>query len=546
MCGTFLRENREIPLTPEADGAAGRFGKAIGQTPKTHVNGKSDGSVIPAKQPNNAEGLAAEAAEGRDPIKGNTSKQNTSRTQSRPDVPSALDRVRKVAMTDKKMRFTALLHHVSLDRLRTAYFSSKKDAAARVDGVTWQHYGQQLEENLQRLHSEVHAGAYRAKPTRRVYIPKSDGRQRPLGIATLEDKILQRALVEVMNAIYESDFFGFSYGFRPGRGTHDALDALAAGIAGKKVNWVLDSDIRGFFDAIDHGWLVKFIKHRIADGRVLRLIQKWLRAGVMEQGKRLPTEVGSPQGATVSPLLANICLHYALDLWVQQWRGRHAHGDVIIVRYADDFLVGFQHYSDAQRFMNDLRERLARFKLELHPEKTRLVAFGRFARERYQRRGISGAPPTFNFLGFTHCCGRSRDGKFMLVRRTMRTRMTGKIREVTLEMRRRMHQPIARQGRWLEAVVRGHYAYYGVPTNVHALGAFRKAIAMAWYKTLRRRSQRRRLNWRRMHHLVTRWIPAARIVHPWPNQRFAARPKIRAQCGSSARWDLYGGRFESS
>jgi RNA-directed DNA polymerase len=310
MCGTFMRENREIPLTPEADGAAGRFGKAIGRTPKTHVNGKSDGSVLPAKQPNNAEGLAAEAAEGRDPIKGNTSEQNTSRTQSRPDVPSALDRVRKAAMTDKKMRFTALLHHVSLDRLRTAYFSSKKDAAAGVDGITWQHYGQQLEENLQRLHSEVHRGAYRAKPTRRVYIPKSDGRQRPLGIATLEDKIVQRALVEVMNAIYESDFLGFSYGFRPGRGTHDALDALAAGIAGKKVNWVLDADIRGFFDAIDHGWLVKFIKHRIADGRVLRLIQKWLRAGVMEQGKRLPTEIGSPQGATVSPLLANICLHY--------------------------------------------------------------------------------------------------------------------------------------------------------------------------------------------------------------------------------------------
>jgi RNA-directed DNA polymerase len=528
MCGTFMRENREIPLTPGADGASGRFGKAIGQTPKMHVDGKSDGSVIPAKQPNNAEGSAAEAVEGRDPIKGNTSEQNTSRTQSRPDVPSALDRVRKAAMRDKKMRFTALLHHVCLDRLRTAYFSSKKDAAAGVDGITWQHYGQQLEENLQRLHSKVHTGAYRAKPTRRVYIPKPDGRQRPLGIATLEDKIVQRALVEVMNAIYESDFLGFSYGFRPGRGSHDALDALAAGIAGKKVNWVLDADICGFFDAIDHGWLVKFIKHRIADGRVLRLIQKWLRAGVMEQGKRLPTDIGSPQGATVSPLLANICLHYALDLWVQQWRGRHAHGDVIIVRYADDFLVGFQHYSDAQQFMQDLRERLARFKLELHPEKTRLVAFGRYAKERRQSRGIAGAPPTFNFLGFTHCCGRSRDGKFMLVRRTMRARLTGKIREITLEMRRRMHQPIAQQGRWLHAVVRGHYAYYGVPTNIIALGAFRKAIAMAWYKSLRRRSQRRRLNWTRMHHIATRWVPAARIVHPWPNQRFAARPKIRA------------------
>jgi len=545
MCGAFLRENREIPLTLAADGAAGRSGKAIGRTTEMHVDGKSDGSVVPAKQPNNADGLAAEAVEGRDPIKGNTSGQNTSRTQSRSDVSSALDRVRRAAKRDKKMRFTALLHHVTVDRLRTAYFSSKKHAAAGVDGVTWQHYGEQLEENLQRLHSEVHRGAYRAKPTRRVYIPKPDGRQRPLGIATLEDKIVQRALVEVMNAIYESDFLGFSYGFRPGRGAHDALDALAAGIAGKKVNWVLDADIRGFFDAIDHGWLLKFIKHRIADSRVLRLIQKWLRAGVMEQGKRLPTEVGSPQGATVSPLLANICLHYTFDLWAQQWRTRRARGDVIIVRYADDFLLGFQHHSDALRFMNDLRERFARFKLELHPEKTRLVAFGVYARERRQERGLSGAPSTFNFLGLTHCCGRSRKGKFMLVRRTMRARLTGKIQEVTLEMRRRMHQPIEQQGRWLEAVVRGHYAYYGVPTNIQALGAFQKAVAKVWFKSLRRRSQRRRLNWQRMHHLATRWIPDACIVHPWPTQRFDARPKIRAQCGSSARWDLYGGRFES-
>jgi RNA-directed DNA polymerase len=386
-----------------ADGSADRSGKANRRTPEMHVHGKSDGSILPAKQPNNVDGVAAEAVEGRDPIKGNTGRQNASRTQSRSDALSALERVRKAAKADKKRRFTALLHHVNVDRLREAYFASKKRAAAGVDGVTWQHYGEQLEANLQALHARVHRGAYRAKPSRRVYIPKPDGRQRPLGIAALEDKILQSAVVSVMNAIYECDFLGFSYGFRPGRGAHDALDALAVGITDRKVNWVLDADIRGFFDAIDHGWLIKFVEHRIADRRVLRLIQKWLRAGVMEQGQRTPTEVGSPQGATVSPLLANICLHYALDLWVQQWRRRHGHGDIIIVRYADDFVLGFQHDFDARRFLRNLRERLARFRLELHPGKTRLLRFGRFAASQRKERGESGAPQTFSFLGLTHC-----------------------------------------------------------------------------------------------------------------------------------------------
>ncbi len=390
-----------------ADGAADRPGKANRRNPGMHVDGKSDGSVVPAKQPNKADGVAAEVVEGRDPIKGNTGKQNASRTQSRIDAPSALERVRKAAKADKKKRFTALLHHVDVDRLREAYFTSKKHAAAGVDGVTWQHYGEQLEDNLRALHARVHRGAYRAKPSRRVYIPKPDGRQRPLGIAALEDKILQSAVVSVMNAIYESDFLGFSYGFRPGRGAHDALDALAVGITGKKVNWVLDADIRGFFDTIDHGWLIKFIEHRIADQRVLRLIQKWLKAGVMEKGKRMSTEVGSPQGATVSPLLANICLHYALDLWVQQWRRRRALGDIIIVRYADDFVLGFQRAYDAKRLLGHLRERLAKFRLELHPDKTRLLRFGRFAAAQRKEKGESGAPQTFNFLGLTHCCGRS-------------------------------------------------------------------------------------------------------------------------------------------
>ncbi|MFL6605736.1 MAG: group II intron reverse transcriptase/maturase [Steroidobacteraceae bacterium] len=494
-----------------------------------HVDGKSDGSVIPTKQPNNADGLAAEAVEGRDPIKGNTGKQNASRTQSRTDALSALERVRKAAKTDKKRRFTALLHHVSVDRLREAYLTSKKHAAAGTDGVTWRHYGEQLEENLLALHARVHRGAYRAKPSRRVYIPKPDGRQRPLGIAALEDKILQRAVVSVMNAIYESDFLGFSYGFRPGRGAHDALDALAAGIIGKKVNWVLDADIRGFFDTIDHGWLIKFIEHRIADRRVLRLIQKWLRAGVMEQGKRTRTEVGSPQGATASPLLANICLHYALDLWVQQWRQRHGHGDVIIVRYADDFVLGFQHDFDAQRFLRDLRERLAQFCLELHPEKTRLLRFGRFASSQRKERGESGAPQTFDFLGLTHCCSRSRNGgKFLLLRHTMRARLTAKVHEIVLELRRRRHESIGSQGRWLGAVLRGHYAYYGVPTNIEALDVLRREVTQRWRRSLLRRSQRRRLNWVRMDRLAVRWLPPARIVHPWPEARFAVKTRDKS------------------
>ncbi|MDP9013553.1 MAG: reverse transcriptase domain-containing protein [Pseudomonadota bacterium] len=344
----------------------------------------------------------------------------------------------------------------------------------------------------------------------------------------MEDKILQGAVVGVMNCIYECDFRGFSYGFRPGREAHDALDALATGILRKKVNGVLDADIRGFFDTIDHGWLIKFIEHRIADRRVLRLIQKWLRAGVMEQGKRVATKIGSPQGATVSPLLANICLHYALDLWVEQWRRRNGHGDIIIVRYADDFVLGFEHHLDAQRFLKELRERLAGFKLELHPEKTRLLRFGRFASAQCKERGESGAPPTFNFLGLTHCCSRSRQGKFLLQRHTMRTRLTAKLRDIKLELRRRLHDSIADQGEWLGAVLRGHYAYYGVPTNITALGAFRQEVTQYWRRSLRRRSQRRRLNWARMHRLAVRWLPAARIVHPWPEQRFDVRTRHKS------------------
>lgn len=522
-CRTSTCENQEIPISLTEDGSAGRAGKASGQKPAMHGVGKSDRSILPTKLPNKAVTTAAEAAEERGRAKGNMAEQNAFRTQCRGDAPSALSRVRQRAKGDKKERFTALLHHVDIGRLRTAYLASKKDAAPGTDGVTWAQYGEQLEENLQQLHRRLHQGAYRAKPSRRAFIPKPDGRQRPLGIAALEDKIVQRALVEVLNAIYEADFLGFSYGFRPGRNPHQALDALAVGILRRRVNWVLDADIRGFFDAIDHGWLVKFIEHRIADRRVLRLIQKWLAAGVLEDGKRLEVETGSPQGATVSPLLANIYLHYVLDLWVQQWRRRHANGDVIVVRYADDFIVGFEHRHEAELFLTELRERLTRFRLELHSDKTRLLAFGRFAYKRRRKSAQSGAPETFNFLGFTHICSVTRAGDYALVRHTMRDRLIGKLRALGAELRRRRHEPIPAQGRWLSSVLRGHFNYYGVPTNIMALETFRNAITHRWYRSLRRRSQRCRLTWKRMDALATRWLPRAHILHPWPGQRFDAR-----------------------
>src|SRR5438876_280625 len=382
--------------------------------------GKSDSPVVPEKSPNKTGQPVAEGTEGRGLAKGNLPQQNASRTPSRKDAPSALERVRQAAGKDKKLRFTALLHHIyNLETLRMAYFRLKKEAAPGMDGETWRHYGEKLEENLQDLSERLKRGAYRAKPVRRVYIPKADGRQRPLGVTALEDKIVQRAAVEVLNAIYETDFLGFSYGFRPGRSQHQALDALYTGLLTRKVNWVLDLDIKGFFDGISHEWLVKFLEHRIADRRVVRLIQKWLNAGVLEDGRRTRSEEGTPQGGSISPLLANVYLHYAFDLWAQRWRKTQASGAVIVVRYADDFIVGFQEKSDAERFWVELAERFRKFRLELHPEKTRLLEFGPYAAENRTKRGL-GKPETFDFLGFTHICGKKRSGRFTVVRQTIR------------------------------------------------------------------------------------------------------------------------------
>jgi RNA-directed DNA polymerase len=483
-------------------------------------HGKSDRFVVPANPPNKA--AAAEAEEERERAKGNADGKTRPGRSAGSGVSSALDRVRQVARQDKEARFTALLHHVTVPRLMLAFDDLKKDAAPGVDGVTWREYEQDLAGNLRDLHERVQSGRYRASPSRRAYIPKADGRQRPLGIATLEDKILQRAVTGVLNAIYEVDFRGFSYGFRPGRKPHDALDALAAGMYRKKVNWVLDADIRDFFGQLDRDWLGKFLRHRIADERILRLVSKWLAAGVIEDGTWTDSDRGSPQGASASPLLANVYLHYVLDLWAGWWRNRKARGDVIIVRWADDFIVGFEHRGDAERFLAGLRERFAKFGLELHPDKTRLIEFGRFAVRDRAARG-EGKPETFDFLGFTHICATAKGGQFWVKRITIAKRMRAKLKQVKDQLRRRMHQPIPVQGRWLASVVRGHMAYYGVPGNSKAVEAFRNEVTRHWLKALRRRSQKgQRLTWARMRRIHKRWLPPVRVMHPFPEARFAA------------------------
>jgi group II intron reverse transcriptase/maturase len=464
----------------------------------------------------------AEVVEGRGSAEGNTAGETRPGPSAGLGVSSDLDRVRRVAQRDEKVRFTALLHHVSVDRLRAAYWALEPKAAPGVDGVTWRDYGQDLEVNLEDLHARVQRGAYRAKPSRRVFIPKPDGRQRPLGVAALEDKIVQRAVVEVLNAVYEEDFLGFSYGFRPGRSPHDALDALATGIYRKRVNWVLDADIRDFFTSLDQEWLVKFLEHRIADRRVLRLIQRWLRAGVIEDGEWSSTEEGTAQGASVSPLLGNVYLHYVFDLWADQWRRRHARGDVILTRFADDFLAGFEHRDDAERFLTDLRGRFAQFGLELAGEKTRLIEFGRYAARNRERRG-DPKPETFEFLGFTHMCATSRSGRFKLGRVTSKKKMRAKLKAVKTEMSRRRHLPIPDQGRWLASVLRGHYRYYAVPDNSHALRGFRDRVLRHWRRALSRRSQKDRMTWKQFDRYARRWLPQPRILHPWPDARFDAR-----------------------
>jgi len=463
----------------------------------------------------------AELVEKRPPAEGNYVQTTATGTLGLEAASIGLSRVREAAKRDKDLRFTSLLHHIDIERLHAAYLSLNPRAAAGVDDVTWQEYGEGLDERLITLHDKIHSGRYRARASKRTWIPKPDGRQRPIGITAMEDKIVQQALVDVLQSIYEEDFLGFSYGSRPGRSQHNALDSIYVAITQRKVSWVLDADIRGFYDSLDHEWLMKFLEHRVADKRVLRLIRKFLRAGVSEEGKWSKTVVGTPQGAVISSLLSNIYLHYALDLWVNWWRNHHARGEVYIVRYSDDFVLGFQYKSDAVRFQTELRKRMGKFGLELHDDKTRLIEFGRFAAESRKRRG-EGKPETFDFLGFTHICStRRKDGKFKLQRKTISKRLRSKIKEVRKTLQRHRHKPVKEQGKWLRSVVQGHFNYYAVPGNREALDTFRTQIGHAWLRALRRRSQKgRSLTWKRMKRQMMKWIPTARILHPYPNQRF--------------------------
>jgi RNA-directed DNA polymerase len=501
------------------DTVTGRSGKAYGRTPDMHAAEESDFGVVPVNQPNKGGEPLAEVGEGRPEIKENIAQSNTRPTQSGGSVSHGLSGVRQRARERKQEKFTALLHHLTVDLLRESYFALQRKAAPGVDGETWQQYGTGLEDRLADLHSRVHRGAYRAKPSRRVYILKADGRQRPLGVAALEDKVVQQAVVTILNQIYEVDFKGFSYGFRPEKSPHQALDALYVGLVRRKVSWVLDADIRSFFDRMSHEWTMQFVQHRVADNRILRLIQKWLMAGVMEEGEWKKTEVGTPQGAVISPLLANVYLHYVFDLWVEAWRKKVARGQVIVVRYADDLVVGFQNKADAERFLNEFRERLAKFDLELHPEKTRLLEFGRYAAVNRRKRGEK-KPETFTFLGFVHQCGTSTRGLFTVWRRTAKKRMVAKLKQIKQTLRRRMHEPLNQTGTWLRSVLQGFYQYHAVPGNLRAMSIFRYRLKLMWQSTLRHRSQRPNVGWAHIGPLFDRWLPPPRVLHPYPGKRF--------------------------
>lgn len=497
-----------------------------------NASGKSDGRIVPVNPANNdAAGASAESAEGRRSARRNIEQSNLDRTQKPERRRSrGLLGVREAAHQNRALKFTALLHHIGVELLTSSFYELKKKAAVGVDGMTWHEYENGLANRIDDLHGRIHRGAFRAKPSRRVYIEKADGKQRPLGIASVEDKIVQHAVRTVLQCIYEEDFLGFSYGFRPRRSPHQALDALYVAITEKRVNWILDADIKGFFDNIDRDWLVKFIEHRVGDKRIVRLIQKWLNAGIIEGTNWSDTGQGTPQGAVLSPLLANVFLHYVFDLWIHDWRQRHGTGECVVVRYADDFVIGFDHETDAQACLKALRERLAKFGLTLHPKKTRLIEFGRDSAAKREGEG-RGKCETFDFLGFTHICGKTRRSKrFALKRITMASRMRRTLAVIKQQLVRRRHAPVGHTGRWLARVVRGWQGYYAVPDNFQRLAQFDAAIARLWLGQLRRRSQRGRKNWtwQRMDRLIRKHLPRPRITQEWPNTRYRARLRARA------------------
>ncbi len=483
---------------------------------------KSDSAIVAVKPANKGASASAEPVEPRAEPKGNPEGQSTRRTQNRESVSQAADRIRQFVQRERKVRLTTLLHHVTVDALRWAFFELKKNAAAGADGMTWRMYGKELEGRLADLHDRVHSGAYRATPSRRVNIPKPDGGTRPLGVAAIEDKIVQKVVAEIiLTPIYEAEFLGFSYGFRPGRGAHNALDAIAVGIDKFKINWVVDCDIRKFFDTVSRDWLVRFLEHRIADKRVIRLIIKWLNAGVMEDGERRDDLRGTPQGSVISPILANVYLHYVLDLWFhKKWRSHEVYGDAIIVRYADDFVVGFQHKQDAERFLDALKERFGSFELELHPDKTRLIEFGRFAPRNRRRRG-QGKPETFDFLGFTHYCTETRGGRFQLGRKPVAERMARTLKRIKEALCSRMHDNAEETARWLGKVLDGWLNYFAVPMSHRYLSRFASRLKRMWIAITRRRSQRDRFGWAQVDKLTTKYWPKVEIRHPWPNRRLA-------------------------
>jgi RNA-directed DNA polymerase len=518
MPGSHLSRSWEISSVPAGNDAAGGTGKG-NRNPVANVGEKSDVPILPKKLPN--EGDPEEVVEGRGTAKGSAGEFTARRTQGRENASTGLERVRETAKRNRRIKFTALLHHITPSLLVESFYDLKRTVAVGVDGVSWQDYENILYGRVHELHRQIHAGAYRAQASRRVYIPKSDGNLRPLGIAAVEDKIVQQAVVKVLSAIYEEEFLGFSYGFRPGRGQHDALDAVWMGITNRQIGWILDADIGAYFDSIDHDWLVKFLEYRIADTRIIRLIRKWLKAGVIEGGRRIEAERGCPQGAVISPLLANIYLHYVLDIWAHHWRKQHATGDVIVIRYADDSVLGFQFEGEAKRFLKAMQERLGKFGLVLHPQKTRLIEFGRYADERRRRRGL-GRPETFDFLGFTHCCSKNRNGTYKILRLTVKKRMRATLAAIRKTLKRRRHEPIEVVGQWLRRVVRGYFNYFAVPDNLQRLAGFRFEVCRAWRQALGRRSQRGKMTWAQFDRISKKYLPLPHRVHPYPPQRFAS------------------------
>jgi len=517
MPGSYLHRSWEISSVP--DGGLSGGAEKGNRNSAIYAGEKSDASILPKKPPN--KGQPAEVVEGRGAAKGNAGEPPAGRTQSREIASMGLEGIRETAKRDRRVKFTALLHHITPSLLVESFYDLNKTAAVGVDGVTWQDYENILYERVHELHREIHTGAYRALASRRTYILKTDGKLRPLGIAAVEDKIVQQAVVKVLNAIYEEDFLGFSYGFRTGRGQHDALDAVWMGITTRKIGWILDADISAYFDTIDHGWMLKFLQHRIADKRILRLIKKWLTAGIIEDGRRTASERGTPQGAVISPLLANIYLHYVFDTWAQHWRKHHARGDVIMVRYADDSVLGFQYEGEAKRFLEAMKERFAKFGLTLHPQKTRLIEFGQYAEQRRKNRGL-GKPETFDFLGFTHCCSKTRQGYFKILRLTIKKRLRATLAAIREKLKRKRHDPVGQVGAWLTRVLRGYFNYHAVPDNLKRLAGLRLEVCRAWLKQLRRRGQKHKMTWALFGRLAEQYLPHPRQVHPYPSVRFAS------------------------